>query len=67
MFPNAVSDSGEVILSDLCLLLAEEIADLKGKLTSVKSKAIPDHYQEKEEVVKGYDADDRDLYGRVIR
>ena len=46
--------------------LEKEVDDLKSKLTSVKSKAIPDHYQEKE-VVKGYDSDDRDLYGRVIR
>ena len=46
--------------------LEKEVDDLKSKLTSVKSKAIPDHYQEKEEVVKGYD-DDRDLYGRKIR
>lgn len=45
--------------------LEEQISELKERVTSTKSKAIPDHYTEPE-VTKGYD-DERDLYGRVIR
>jgi len=45
--------------------LEAEIKELRERVTSTKSKAIPDHYTEPE-VTKGYD-DERDLYGRVIR
>ncbi|MBP5724730.1 MAG: hypothetical protein J6X18_14295 [Bacteroidales bacterium] len=32
IFPGAVSDKGEVVLSNLCVLLAEEVSDLKDQM-----------------------------------
>lgn len=63
--PPASTDKDERIEK-----LEKEIESLKTRLTSVKSKAIADHYADaaaSADVTKSYDINDRDLYGRVIR